>query len=279
MPSFRWFLLFLTISLQNSNAAEDKCTITNPLIKLANSCYGGDMSSVESEGKFTGSLDSSGVNYCYNTLLFASSQAGKNKIVALYENANQQLRMQTYEVTAKDIADAAHPTVLLSGLEGRCFARSFKNKECSGGLFGIGNTNLPTAVAFEFGATGYTLKGITRDRGQVKQAKSLAGSVDMDAISTNMRLRMDIIARIRKRTDSLLADKRKPAEIAAEIRDYRNCVEQFNNYLVINKLPDTYTQDDQVKLGRVLDKLGLRGTSAPSAAGQREVEASSTFVQ
>lgn len=273
MPS-RWILLFFALSFHKSYAADNKCMIHTPIMKLANSCYGGDMSKVASEGKFTGSLDSSGVNYCYNTLLFTSSSGGKNKIEALYENSSKQLRMQTYYVTANDIADKAQPTVLLSGMNGKCFARQNKNRECSGGFLGMGSTDLPTAVSFDIAANGYSLKGITRDRGQIKESKSLQGSSDINAAATNERIRRDVITRIRKRMDALLADQRQPAVIAAEARDFRNCIYMFNDYIMVNKQPDTYTKADNEKLARVMSKLGLRGTNNAAPTGPQEASAS-----
>ncbi len=248
---------------------KEPCQVASPLMKMVKSCYAGDMSRMESQGLFMSSIDSTGngVNYCYNTLAFSSRQGPQTKIDVIRDNDSGKLRVHTFRVEAKNILDGVQPTVVLKGLEAKCFAYQPENDHCSSGFLGLGRTDLPLAFSLKTGSDGYQIVGPTADRNLIKQAQAQAAeeSGDVNIREAKQKLWTDIHARLMTKTRAILTTPPNPSKPETLAADYRECMRQYNEFVVTEKLKDPFSVSDLTDLAKVTTVLGIKKPAAPSS--------------
>lgn len=269
MPSFRWLVLFLALSLQKSYAA-DSCEPKSMIMHLVKTCYTGDMADVGSFGVYKDAqyAEGNGVNFCYNTIAYLSRDGGRTKVEVVHENASGELRSNKYNFDSKNTLASDKTIVVLKDMEAKCFAIDPRNDNCSSGFFGLSSNNMPMALTLGVGGDGFKLDGYSTDRNLIKEASSrgIKATGDFDKLQTLNRVLGDVRARIIAKSKSLLEPKNiKTAKYA----NYRACVGEMNQtfaYLQQNepnmKIADPYTKDDGVLLGKVAGTYGWNSNNS-----------------
>jgi len=248
------------------------CRIASAPLKLAYACSA--LETAGSNPRLYKVSETSGVNYCFNSLVHVAQNGGRLKITVLKDVGNQ-VRRYEFNVDEKNLKkdDSGDYALPLEGLEGRCFAYTDEyQRHCSKGFLGMGSTDIAMTVKLKKNPAGGFEHSETVKHNEIREARrngsQLYRSIDfkkdeVDNLALNYA-RRQLVNHARQAISTVGVPHRPATAAALKLCD--EAISAFENSLA--QAPPLSREDREI-LETFRGRGGMKGTGEGRTDGVR----------